>query len=100
MPLLTDDERRALQGTLGAEGFDTYRQLILVGKFDTLHTLLHAVLSNELPKKDLARARRVSKICESIALGNVTELKDTPLFDELCQFVDQALAINLSAKIT
>lgn len=100
MALLTDDERRALQGTLGLQEFDAYRQLILVGKFGTLHTLLHAVLIHEHPKPDLSRASKVSKICESIALGNVAELRDTPLFDEFCQFVDQALAINLGAKIT
>lgn len=95
MALLTDDEYRALIGTLGKEGFDEYRQLILLGKLGILNTMLHAALHRALPNPNSSRAHDLSIICSSISLGNVVELHGTPLHDHLNLFVAEALVAKL-----
>lgn len=75
---LTDNERRALRGTLALNCVDPFRQAVLLGKLQTLNFLIHAVLSQSLAKPDLTQAKLTSKIAHAVDVGNVPLLADNP----------------------
>lgn len=76
--LLTDEEKRALEGTLLLKGVDDYRQAILTGKLPQLIFLINAVLHHHATTNS-RKAKDFSEIASAVALGNVFDLKDQPL---------------------
>lgn len=78
MVQLTDDERRALRGTLVLNCVDSFRQAVLLGKLQTLNFLIHAVLAQSLAKPDMSQAKLTSEIAHALDIGSVPLLVDNP----------------------